>query len=373
MSTVAHAGGRGPAARWRLRLPGQTLVRHLTLALAAGLILYVISANVSPFRDLQLATAAYYFAALGGLTLLIGLNGQISLGHGALMAVGAYATALLIGNEHWPLAGALAAAAAITAVVGAAFGSAAARLRGPYLAGATLAFAVGLPALAFKYPATFGGENGLIVNPPTPPSSLGASFPLERWQAWICCIGALIVFVLLANLIRGRTGRVLRAVRDDEIAAQLAGVPVARTQILAFLVSAACAGVGGALYVVVNSLAAPGAFTLALSLSLLTGAVLGGLGSLAGAAWGALALVYLPVWSDDIAHSVSLPTNVTNNLPLAIYGVALIAVMLAAPQGIQGAVRSTAAWLQGRLRATRAGRQGLQGTGSNEEPRGEGK
>ena len=354
MSTVAQTDRPSPPPAWRtrLRLPRQTLARNLIIAVALGVALYVISSEVSAFRDLQLATAAYYFAVLAGLTLLIGLNGQISLGHGALMAVGAYSTALLVGNEHWPLGAALVAGTAITAAVGAAFGSAAARLRGPYLAGATLAFAIGLPALAFKYPATLGGDNGLTVNPPTPPASLGATFPLERWQAWLCCIGALIVFILVANLMRSRTVRVLRAVRDDEIAAQLAGVPVARTRVLAFLISAACAGIGGGLYVVVNSLAAPGAFTLALSLSLLTGVVLGGLGTLAGAAWGALALVFLPVWSDDIAHSVSLPTNVTNNLPLAIYGVALIVVMLAAPQGIQGAVRGVSRWARGRLTAS---------------------
>lgn len=342
--------------RARARLPRQTLVRHLLLAVVLGVALYVLSTLISPYRDLQLATAAYFFPVIAGLTLLVGLNGQISLGHGALMAVGAYAAALLVGNEHWPLGLAIVAAAAIAAAVGAAFGSAAARLRGPYLAGATLAFAVGLPALAFRYPATFGGDNGLTVNPPTPPASLGATFPLERWQAWICCLGALVALVLLANMTRGRTGRVLRAVRDDEVAAQLAGVPVARTQILAFLISAACAGLGGALYVVVFSLAAPGAFTLALSLSLLTGVVLGGLGSLAGAAWGALALVFLPVWADDVAHSVSLPTKVTNNLPLALYGIALIVVMLAAPQGIQGVLRAAAGWARPRLAAGRDSR-----------------
>jgi branched-chain amino acid transport system permease protein len=347
-----------------VRLPGQTLLRHLTLALMLGLVLYLISTLVDPYRDLQMATAAYYFAVLAGLTLLTGLNGQISLGHGALMAVGAYATALLVGDQHWPLGAALLAATFITAAVGAIFGSAAARLRGPYLAGATLAFALGLPALAFKYPSTFGGDNGLTVNPPAPPASLGSTFPLERWQAWICCLGALVVFVLLANLSRGRTGRVFRAVRDDEIAAQLAGVAVARTQILAFLVSAACAGAGGALYVVVNSLAAPGAFSLALSLSLLTGVVLGGLGSLAGAAWGALALVFLPVWSDDVAHSISLPGKVTANLPLALYGIALIAVMLAAPEGIQGAVRAA-----GRRVRREAGRTPPQAIDTNQSKR----
>jgi branched-chain amino acid transport system permease protein len=339
------------APSW-LRLPRQTLARHLVAALAIGVGLYVLSSNISPYRNLQLATAAYYFAALAGLTVLIGLNGQISLGHGALMAVGAYATALLIGRANWSLVEALAGATVITTAFGAAFGAAAARLRGPYLAGATLALAVGLPALADRYPSAFGGENGLTVAPPTPPASLGLTFPLERWQAWIACAAALIVFVLLANLVRGRTGRALRAVRDDEISAQLCGIPVARTQVLAFAVSAACAGLGGALYVVVNSLAAPGAFTLALSLTLLTGAVLGGLGGLGGAVWGAALLVLLPQWSDDLSGSLSLSTDVQNNLPLALYGVALIAVMLAAPEGIQGGISAAGRRLQ-RLLTTR--------------------
>ena len=131
----------------------------------------------------------------------------------------------------------------------------------------------------------------------------------------------------------------MRAVRDDEVAAQLAGLDVARTQVTAFVVSAACAGLAGGALAVVTQLAAPGAFTLVLSLSLLTGIVLGGLGSLPGALWGAIALVMLPSWSDDIANSFSLSTDVQSNLPLALYGVVLMGVIVAAPEGIQGAVR----------------------------------
>jgi branched-chain amino acid transport system permease protein len=351
MSAIAASLGRARAVwpAW-LRLPRQTLGRNLLLAVAWGLAFYIVSEELSPFRDTQLATAAYYFTALAGLTVLTGLNGQISIGHGALMAVGAYAAILLIGAS-WALVPALIAATVITAVVGALFGAAAARLRGPYLAGATLALAVGLPALADRFPATFGGDNGLTVNPPTPPAWLGVNFSPERWWAWIAGIGALVAFVVLANLIRGRTGRAFRAVRDDEVSAALAGVPVARTQVLAFVVSAACAGLAGGLYVVVDQLAAPGAFQLSLSLSLLTGIVIGGLGTLAGAAWGALALVFLPAWSDDLAHAISLPVNVTTNLPLALYGIALIGVMLLAPRGIQGALRGLARLARSRLPA----------------------
>jgi branched-chain amino acid transport system permease protein len=345
MSALALAL-RGAARR-------STLLRSLGLTLLAAVVLVVISDLVSPYNDLQLATGAYYFAVLAGLTLLAGQSGQISLGHGALMAVGAYTVALLIGNEGWSLVPAIAAAVVITALVGVPVGAAASRLRGPYLAGATLAFAVGLPALADRFPATFGGENGLTINPPIPPSFLGETFPLERWEAWIACIGALLVLFTLYNLIGSGLGRSLRAVRDDEIAASLCGLAVGRVQTIAFIVSAACAGLAGAILAVVLQLAQPGAFPLQLSLSLLTGVVLGGLGSLWGAIWGAALLTLLPNWTNDFAHSFSLSTRVSANLPLAIYGVVLIGAMIVWPSGIQGGVRALGA----RLRDARARRE----------------
>jgi branched-chain amino acid transport system permease protein len=327
------------AALDRLRVPQSTLLRSLALALLAGVALFVISELLGAYDDLQLASGCYLFVTLAGLTMLTGLSGQISLGHGALMAVGAYTVALLVGNEHWALVPALVAAIVVTALVGTLVGAAATRLRGPYLAGATLAFAIGLPALADKYPSTFGGENGLIINPPTPPSGLGANFPLERWEAWIAGAGALVVVFLMRNITRSGVGRSFRAVRDDEIAASLCGLHVGRVQTLAFIISAACAGLGGGLLAVVLQLAAPGAFEVGLSLSLLTAIVLGGLGSLVGAIWGAAVLVLLPSWSTDLAHSFSLSSNVSNNLPLAIYGLVLIVAMLVWPTGIQGGVR----------------------------------
>ena len=236
--------------------------------------------------------------------MLTGLNGQISLGHGALMAVGAYTTAKLLGEEGDgpPLAVVLLGATVAGALAGVLAGAAAARLRGPYLAGATLALAVGLPALAQRFPEFLGASNGLTVFPPTPPAALGETFALERWQACIACLAALLAYVVLANLVRSRLGRDFRAVRDDEVAAELAGLHVARTQVLAFVVSAACAGLAGGLLVVVTSLAAPGAFPLALSVALLTGVILGGLGSLAGAVWGAAALALIPTWADDASR-----------------------------------------------------------------------
>jgi branched-chain amino acid transport system permease protein len=341
-------------------LARSTLARSLGWAVLAALALILVSDVVSAYNDLQLATGAYYFAALAGLTVLAGQSGQISLGHGALMAVGAYTVALLIGNEGWALVPAIAAAVVVSVLVGIPVGAAASRLRGPYLAGATLGFAVGLPALADKFSGLFGGENGLTINPPMPPSWLGADFPLERWEAWIAGAGAVLVLFVLYNVIGSGVGRSLRAVRDDEIAASLCGLSVGRTQTTAFMLSAGCAGLSGAMLAVVLQLAQPGAFPLQLSLSLLTGVVLGGLGSLVGAVWGAALLTLLPNWTTDIAHSFSLSTKVSANLPLAIYGIVLIVAMILWPSGIQGGLRA----LLGRVRALRTVRAGREVRGS---------
>jgi branched-chain amino acid transport system permease protein len=344
MSALAArtAGARALVSR-------STLMRSLGLVVFGAVVLLIVTDLLSDYRNLQLANGAYYFCALAGLTVLAGLSGQVSLGHGALMAVGAYTVALLIGNEGWALVPALVAAAVVTAIVGIPVGAAASRLRGPYLAGATLAFAVGLPALADRFPSTFGGENGLVINPPTPPSALGSNFSLEHWEAWIACAGALVVLFVLYNLVHSGLGRSLRAVRDDEIAAALCGLRIGRTQTLAFAVSAGCAGLGGGLLTIVLQLASPGAFQLQLSLFLLAGVVIGGLGSLAGAIWGAALLVLLPNWTNDIANSFSLSTKVSANLPLAIYGVVLIGAMLVWPSGIHGGVRA----IGGRVRRMR--------------------
>jgi branched-chain amino acid transport system permease protein len=332
-----------------------TLLRHVAIAAVAGVLLAVFSLVVTPFTNLQLASMAVYFVAVAGLTVLTGLNGQVSLGHGAFMAIGAYAAVKLLGESGKgpPLAVVLILVALISAVAGIAAGAAAARLRGPYLAGATLALAVGLPTIADRFPGFLGASNGLTTPPNAPPGALGADFALERWQAWITCLAGLVAYVLLANLVRSRYGRAFRAVRDDEVAAQLAGVDVARTQVLAFVVSAGAAGLAGGLFVVVNQLAAPGAFPLALSVGLLAGAVLGGLGSLPGAAIGSVALVMIPQWSDDLSGTLGLSTNVKANLALAIYGLVLILVIVVAPRGLAG-LGATARGLVERKQAGRS-------------------
>ncbi|MGH3322657.1 MAG: branched-chain amino acid ABC transporter permease [Streptosporangiaceae bacterium] len=330
-------------------LPRQTLPRHLVVAVFWGVVLFLLTTWLSGFRDYQIANIAFYVVGVAGLTVLVGLSGQISIGNGAFMAVGAYIAALVLRDLGWPLAAVFVASAVFTALAGAVVGVAAARLHGPYLAGATLMFAVALPALATHYSDVFGGDQGLTVTITTP-SSLGLSFPLTRWQAWITCLAALITLVLLANLTRSRVGRTWRAVRDDEVAAALAGIDVARARVLAFVVSAACAGLAGAMLAVTAGLVAPAGFTIALSIALLAGAVLGGLGSLAGAVWGSIVLVLLPTYVTNIANSHGLGSSVGSNIPIAVYGAVLIAVILVFPDGIQGGLRRLAA-LTGRVAA----------------------
>ena len=333
----------------------QSLPRRLGVAVVVAAIAAFLSVKLNSFRDYQMAEVAVDVAAVAGLTVLTGLSGQISLGQGAFMAIGGYTTALLLVHLSWPFIAALVVAAAVTAAAGAIVGVAAARLRGPYLAGATLMLGVALPAVATAYPGIFGGDQGLNVVF-TAPGFLGANFPLTRWQAWVTAAVALVTLVLLANLCYSRIGRNWRAVRDDEVAAALDGVNVAATRILAFVVSATCAGIAGALLVIVTSLAAPGAFTITLSIALLTAAVIGGLGTLPGALWGSLLIVLVPTYVTDVATSHGLSSSTGANIPVAAYGVVLILVMLVFPQGIQGGLRRLLLAFTGPDRKTRTWR-----------------
>ncbi len=312
-----------------------TLPRRLAVAIAVAAIIVFLSIKLGAFRQYQIAEIAIEFTAVAGLTVLTGLSGQISLGNAAFMAVGGYTTALLLVHLNWPFYLVLVIAAAATAVVGAVVGIAAARLHGPYLAGATLLLGVALPSLGTAYQSVFGGDQGLNVTF-TAPSFLGVNFPLTRWQAWVSTLVALIVLVLLGNLGHSRIGRNWRAVRDDEVAAALDGINVAAARVRAFVVSAVCAGLAGALLAIVTGTVAPGDFTLTISIALLTAAVIGGLGSLPGALWGSLVIILVPTYVTDVATSHGLSSTVGANIPIAAYGVVLILVMLVFPHGIQG-------------------------------------
>ncbi|PRX45886.1 branched-chain amino acid transport system permease protein [Prauserella shujinwangii] len=354
------------AAARRL-LPSSVLGRNLLGVLAGLLVVVVVLELTGPFRNSQFATMSYYAIAAVGLTVLTGLNGQISLGHGALMAVGAYTTGLLLETGAVPFPVAMLAAAAVTALAGVVVGAAAARLHGPYLAGATLALAVGVPGLAIYFDGVFGGEQGLRVSSPRPPDWLAdavyfvtaGDLTSARYLAYIGWITLLAVLLLLANLTASRYGRIWRAVRDDEVAAELAGVRLGRMRVLAFVVSAACAGLGGAVLAMVVRLAAPSGFTIVLSLSLLTAVVVGGLGSLTGALLGSALLVFLPPAVTGLGTDLGLTGTQAAELAPLVYGVVLVVVMLVAPGGVLGAVhRLRHAWTRRRQGARDVGAVG---------------
>lgn len=348
------------------RLSESTLLRHVLLAVAGLVVVILVVETSSDFRSAQFAAMAYLGIAAGGLTVLTGLNGQISLGHGAFMAIGAYTTALLYQDAEpvLPVVGALAAATVVALVVGAAVGVAAARLHGPYLAGATLALAIAVPGIAVFFDETFGGEQGLTVRLPEVPSWFAdivffitahdvSSSKYVAYIGWLSLIG---VFVLLANLSRSRVGRTWRAVRDDEVAAELAGINLGRARVLAFLVSAACAGMAGSVMAMAVRLTAPSGFTLTLSLTLLTAVVLGGLGSLLGALIGAALLTFLPQVATGVGADLGLSDLQSAELAPLVYGLTMVLVILLAPAGIVGSARGWA-----RRRAERRGRQASSG------------
>ena len=333
-----------------LRLPRQPMIRNLLLALCGAGILYFVTSLLSPYNDYLVGEIALYLIALAGLSLLTGVTGQISLGHGAFMAVGAYTVALLMTHTQLNFIVELLAAIGAAAVLGLVIGVPATRLKGPYLAGMTLLVALALPPIADRWTTTFGGDQGLTTTVPNAPGTINP----EEWLAWIQIIGALITLVLLANLLRSRFGRSFRAVRDDEISASLAGIHVARTKVMAFVISAACAGLAGAFLGLSTGVVNTGEFPLTLSIQLLAAMVLGGTGSLMGMWWGAILLVYLPQWSTSLSSHFNLGGGASAYLATIIFGAVLIVVMLIAPTGMQGGLRWVWRWgvsvISGRLR-----------------------
>lgn len=340
-------------------LARSTGLRHLLVGLLALVVMVVVLSLVDEFRASQLAAMGYLGIAAGGLTILTGLNGQLSLGHGAFMAIGAYTAALMLGaGSPLPVGVVLLAAGAVAVVVGAVVGLAAARLHGPYIAGATLALAIAVPGLAIFWGDTLGGEQGLPVEVPDVPVWFAdavffvtATDPsTSRYVGYLAWFVLVVVFVLLANLSRSRVGRTWRAVRDDEVAAELAGINLGRARVSAFVVSAACAGLAGGVMAMVVRLTAPSGFTLTLSLTLLTAIVLGGLGSLTGALLGAALLTFLPQLVTTVGLGTGLTAVQSAELAPLVYGLVMMLVIVLAPAGLVGSI-------QARVRRRRERRQ----------------
>ena len=321
-------------------------MRGLDRRQLAGLAVLLVLACALPFlvanyRVFQITLVLAYAIALLGLNMLTGYNGQISLGHGAFYAIGAYTAAILMDKAGWPYWATIPVAGAVCFVAGFLFGLPALRLEGLYLALATFALGVAMPQI-LKHKSIeewTGGVQGIVIVKPDAPAWTGLS--QDQWLYFFCLAWVLLLFVLGWNLLRGRVGRAMVAIRDQPIAAQAMGVNTAMVKSLTFGVSALYTGIAGALGAIAVQFVAPDSFSFFLSITLLTGVVIGGLASISGAFFGAVFIQFIPNIADEISKAA----------PWAIYGIVLIAFMYTMPTGVAGFVRIARA----RLARRRAG------------------
>jgi branched-chain amino acid transport system permease protein len=326
-------------------------LRVLPVAVAAALVV-LVGQTAGEFRLGQFTYVAIYFVALLGLNMLTGYNGQISLGHGAFMGIGAYVTAIttlgrpgleLLGHhppEWLPLGDGMRPvltiplAFVITGVIGLLFGIPALRLAGVSLALATFAMAVSLPAVAKKFENVTGGGGG--VNLPLPTTPFGLDIATKRWLYYEAWGVAALLFVVAWLLLRGRAGRAWRAIRDREIAATASGVSAAVYKTLAFGVSSAYAGAAGALFAIQVSYVNPDTFPIELSILLLASVVIGGLASLSGVVFAALLYEFLRIYAQE---PPLVDFDFGKQAPAVVFGLLLILIMYVLPGGAAGALR----------------------------------
>ncbi|MGQ4596805.1 ABC transporter permease subunit [Nocardia sp. R6R-6] len=307
-----------------------TLPRARTLAWAVvAVVAVVVPYVVDDYQVFQLARLTTTAMAVASLVLLTGWSGQVSAGHGAFFGVGAYATAILIvkAGLPWPLAVVL--ATLISFLAGLLTGLPALRIRGISLALITLVLAVLLPPLIVRFEDLTGGSTGMPLPTVRTPAGIQLSGAQFLYLVTLAVLAA--VLALLAAVCRGRTGRALAALRDQPVMAATAGVPTARLSLLVFGASGAIAGLGGALNALAIQSVVADSYTFTVSLALLTGAVVGGIRSWAGALIGAVFVVYLPqIVSDSVGDSLS------GNWTQVVYAVLLLIVLYSAPQGLAG-------------------------------------
>jgi branched-chain amino acid transport system permease protein len=311
--------------------------------------LCVLPFLVKNFRVFQFNMVMIYAIAVLGLNILTGYNGQISLGHGAFYAIGAYVAAILMSKLGVPYWATLPVAAVTCFVFGYLMGFPALRLGGHYLALATFALALAIPQL-LKYKhieGLTGGVMGIVLNKPEPPfemSLFGQPLSPDRWLYFFILFVTALMFLIAWRLLRGRVGRALVAIRDHPIAAAAMGINLPVFKSLTFGVSAAFTGVAGALGAVAVAFVSPDSFTVFLSITLLVGVVVGGLASIHGAIFGAIFIQFVPNVADEISKSA----------PWAIYGVFLIALMYVMPTGAAGLIDRIIARLRPARPATRS-------------------
>lgn len=299
----------------------------IVAALAAAIALPFL---VSGYRVFQFTMVLDYAIAVFGANILTGYNGQIALGNGAFYALGAYTVAILLTRTGIPYWATIPFAAAICFVAGFLFGLPALRLEGPYLALATFALAVSTPQL-LKFrgiePWT-GGVQGILIDKPDAPGFLPLNS--DQWLYFFCLAITVLMFLLGFNLLRGRTGRAIVAIRDHSIAAAGMGIDTSLYKSLTFGVSALFTGVAGALGALATQFVSPDSFTLFLSISFVVGVVVGGVATISGAFFGALFVEFVPSYADQISKAA----------PWAIYGVLLILCMYVMPSGVVGLMRA---------------------------------
>jgi branched-chain amino acid transport system permease protein len=315
----------------------QTHARRLR---RVGLVVFCLFAVALPFLTsgyhlFQFTQVVIYAIALLGLNLLTGYNGQISLGHGAFFAIGGYTMAILVTKFGVPYWATVPVAGLVCFVAGFLFGLPALRLGGLYLALATFALAVATPQLLnFRGLDDWtGGSQGLQMGKPHAPFSLPLS--PDQWLYFFSLVCAALLFWAAANLVRGRIGRAIVAIRDHPIAAETMGVNISFYKAMCFGVSALYAGVAGALAGIVVGFVSPDSFGLFLSLSFLVGIVVGGLASIWGMLLGALFIEFVPNYADQLSD---LFGDSAKALPGAIYGILLIGLMYLTPGGLAGAL-----------------------------------
>ena len=318
--SAGHAAAAPAAAASRSTLVWVSLLVLLAIALTFFL---------KGYQLFQATMVLSYAIALLGLNILTGYNGQISLGHGAFYAIGAYATGILMehgGMPYWltvPMAG------VICLIVGYLFGRPALKLEVLYLALATFALGVAMPQLLkYKHLEQWtGGVQGIVLMKPGAP--FGLPLTEDQWVYLFSLLVTVIMFVIAHNLLQSGSGRAMRAIRDHAMAAEAMGVDNSHYKAMTFGVSAAFTGVGGALSAIAVQFVAPDSFTLFLSISLLVGIVVGGVGTLYGAIFGAIFIMFVP----------SLAEKVSKAAPWAVYGAVLILFMFIMPGGVVGLLR----------------------------------
>lgn len=296
---------------------------------------------ISNFQFLQLSLAIVYAIAVLGLILLTGFNGQISLGHGAFFAAGAYVAAIMIDRWNLNYLLTLPAAAMFCFILGYLFGKPALRLEGHYLALATFALAVATPQiLKYKHfePFTNGVQGINLIKPDAP---FGLPLSGDQWMYIVVLATAVIMFWLARNLLDSRMGRAMRAVRDQPLAADTMGIDRASVKTITFGLSAMYVGVAGALHAIIFEFVSPDSFRFELSIAILVGAVVGGIAMLSGALIGGVFVQVIEKYADALTKKISAAVHLPIELePWTIYGIVLIALMYIMPNGIAGGIAS---------------------------------